>query len=56
MYYWEPVLIHVKSIFPVSISQEEPAAILSCTLKTGIPFKDERDETKPKKFNDSPIR
>lgn len=42
----------MKSIFPVSISQEDPAAILACTLKPGIPFKDERDETEPKKFND----
>lgn len=44
-------LTHVNSIFPVNISQEDPAAILACTLKLGMPFKDERDETEPKKFN-----
>lgn len=48
MHYWEPV----KSVFPVNISQEDPAAILACTLKSGMLFKDERDEIKPKKFND----
>lgn len=52
MHYCESVLTHVKSIFQVNISQEDPTAILACTLKLGMPFKDERDETKPRKFND----
>ena len=47
MHYWEPV----KSVLPVNISQEDPAAISACILKLGMLFKDERDETKPKKFN-----
>lgn len=48
MHYWELV----KSVLPVNISQEDLAAILAYILKLGMLFKNERDETKPKKFND----
>lgn len=52
MHYWKPVFTHLKSIFQVNISQEDPTAILTCTLKPGMPFKDERNETEPKMLND----
>lgn len=42
----------LQFVFPVHISHEDPAAILARILKPGMLFKDERDETEPKKFND----
>lgn len=33
-------------VYLLSISQEDPVAISACTSKLGMPFKDERDETR----------